>query len=282
MGSFELVTPASEEEAIAWLARAPGGEAAVLAGGTDLLNDIEEHRITPRHLLSLRRLPWNRWNWIGPALEVGSTTPLVDLEYDPKVRAQFPGLVTAIEAVGSVALRSRATLGGNLGRSGSASDLIPLLLALDASAEIVGPKGVRTTPVDTLVVASRRPALGAGELIRSVRLPEPRPSAYLWQRIRPAQDVSHVGVAVAWSPADGRWRIAVGGVPPRAIRIHPEAAELPPRPSSPEREAAARRAAELLPLSTDLRATGEYRRHVVHALVLRAVGSVTAMREGSA
>lgn len=281
MSSFDLITPASEEEAIDWLARSPEGQTAVLAGGTDLLNDIEEQRAAPRHLLSLRRLPWNRWSWEGPALSIGSTTPLVDLEYDPQVRAQFPGLVTAIEAVGSVALRSRATLGGNLGRSGSASDLIPLLLALDASAEIVGPKGRRGVPVDALVVASRRPALAPGELIRSVRLPEPRPSAYLWQRIRPAQDVSHVGVAAAFSPSDGRWRLALGGVPPRAIRIHPEAAELPKRPSKPLLDAAARRAAEFLPLSTDLRATGEYRRHVVHALVIRAVGSVAAALEGT-
>jgi carbon-monoxide dehydrogenase medium subunit len=276
MSSFDLITPDSEAEAIAWLGRTAEGETAVLAGGTDLLNDLEEGRIAPRHLLSLRRLPWNRWSWDGGALSVGSTTPLVDLEYDPEIRTRFPGLVTALEAVGSVALRSRATLGGNLGRSGSASDLIPILLALDATAEIVGPKGPRTVPVDALVVASRRPALAPGELIRSVRLPEPRPSAYLWQRIRPAQDVSHVGVAVAVAPSDGRWRIVLGGVPPRAIRIHPEPSELPKRPSAPELDLAARRAAERLPLSTDRRATGEYRRHVVHALVLRAVRAVAA------
>ncbi|MHB1435238.1 MAG: FAD binding domain-containing protein [Thermoplasmata archaeon] len=282
MSSFDLVAPASEAEAIAWLARTPDGETAVLAGGTDLLNDLEEQRIAPRHLLSLRRLPWNRWSWNGPALTIGSTTPLVDLEYDPKIRADFPGLVSAIEAVGSVALRSRATLGGNLGRSGSASDLIPMLLALDASAEVVGSKGRRTLPVDALVVASRRPALAPGELIRSVLLPEPRPSAYLWQRIRPAQDVSHVGVAVAFSPGDGRWRIGLGGVPPRAIRIHPLASELPERPSPSVLDAAARRAAERLPLATDLRATGAYRRLVVHALVHRAVGAAGATRGGPA
>ncbi len=281
MSSFDLVAPASEEEAVAWLARAPTGETAVLAGGTDLLNDLEEQRIAPRHLLSLRRLPWNRWSWTGPALTIGSTTPLVDLEYDPKIRSEFPGLIGAIEAVGSVALRARATLGGNLGRSGSASDLIPMLLALDASAEIVGPSGRRSVPVDALVVASRRPALDPGELIRSVLLPEPRASAYLWQRIRPAQDVSHVGVAAAFSPGDGRWRIALGGVPPRAIRIHPGASELPGRPSKAALEAAARRAAERLPLATDLRATGEYRRLVAHALVIRAVEAAGAMREGA-
>ncbi|EQD40842.1 molybdopterin dehydrogenase FAD-binding protein, partial [mine drainage metagenome] len=200
MSSFDLVYPASEEEAIALLARAPAGETAVLAGGTDLLNDLEGQRIAPRQLLSLRRLPWNRWSWTGPALTIGSTAPLADLEYDPKIRADFPGLITAIEAVGSVALRSRATLGGNLGRSGSASDLIPMLLALDAGVEVVGPSGRRRATVDDLVVTSRRPALAPGELIRSILLPESRPSAYLWQRIRPTQDVSHVGVAVAFSP----------------------------------------------------------------------------------
>ncbi|EQD57272.1 xanthine dehydrogenase family protein, medium subunit, partial [mine drainage metagenome] len=155
------------------------------------------------------------------------------------------------------------------------------LLALDAGVEVVGPSGRRRATVDDLVVTSRRPALAPGELIRSILLPESRPSAYLWQRIRPTQDVSHVGVAVAFSPGDGRWRIGLGGVPPRAIRIHPEAPELPKRPSKALLDTAARLAADRLPLTTDLRATGEYRRHVVRALVVRAVEAVAATWGGT-
>jgi CO/xanthine dehydrogenase FAD-binding subunit len=276
MGSFNLLHPSTEAEAISLLAGSEPGETAILAGGTDLLNDIEERRAFPRRLLSLRNLPWNQWSWSdGNALSIGSTVPLAELEADGRVRHRFPGLVSALEAVGSLALRTRATLGGNLGRSGAHSDLIPILLTLDARAEIVGPRGVRSLPVDDLVVASRQTTLAPGELIRSILLPEPRPSSYRWQRIRPSQDVSHVAVAVAYSPKERRWRISLGGVPPRAVLMERPSLSLPPSPE--EVETVARSAAGRLPLAHDLRASGEYRRLVIQTLVRRAVADVVAL-----
>ncbi len=275
MVPFELVVPRTVEEAMAALRTTGSGSASVLAGGTDLLNDLDDQRLSPTRVVSLRRLPWRTLDWTGPQLTVGSTLPLRALEQDPEVARRFPGLVQAVRAVGSVALRHQATLGGNVVRSAPASDLVPVLLSLDAEVDLVGPKGDRRVPVDRFVRSSRRVDLAPGELVRSVRLPEARPSSYLWQRVRPANDISQVAVALAFSPAGRTWRVAVGGVSPRPVLLAEPARLLGSGAPDPAavREAA-RRAGEEAPFKTDRRASEEYRRRVVRALLARAVASV--------
>src|SRR5580658_1969679 len=235
VASFDLVTPSTVEEAIASLRVDRGASSAVIAGGTDLLLDIDDGRSSPTRVISLRRLPWRTLDWVNGALTIGSTLPLRTLEDDPEVRTRLPGLWQAVHAVGSVALRHRATIGGNLGRSAPASDLVPILLALDAEVDLVGVGGSRRLSVDRFVRASRRTALEPGELIRSVRIPESRPSSYLWQRVRPANDISQVAVAVSFSPAGRAWTVAVGGVPPcsRTWRPCSGAGRRPRPPSAP-------------------------------------------------
>ncbi len=253
------------------------GEVAVIAGGTNLLLDVEDGRLAPTRVISLRRLPWRTLDWNGSQLTVGSTLPLRVLEQDPDLRRRLPGLYQAVGAVGGVALRHRATLGGNLVRSAPSSDLVPVLLSLDAEVDVIGPNGARRLAVDRFVRSSRKVDLAPGELVRSIRFPEARPSAYLWQRVRPANDISQVGVAVAFSPAERSWRVAVGGVSPRPALL-PEAAEAlgAGTPSSEALARSARLAGEHAPFVTDRRASVEYRRHLVGTLLARAVAGVVA------
>ncbi len=272
MADFELVAPATPEEAIASLRTGPPGAVAVLGGGTDLLFDLEEGRSAPERVVSLRRLPWRTLEWNGNALTIGSTLPLRTLENDPLLRARIPGLHSAVRAVGSVALRQRATLGGNLGRSAPASDLVPMLLALDAEVLLLGPAGERRLTVDGFVQGSRRTALGPAELIRAVRIPEARPSAYHWQRVRPFHDISHMAVAVAFSPSARAWRVAVAGFPPRPLRVpEAEAALGSARPDADAVHRAAEEIARRAPIVADHRASEEYRRQLVRPLLERAV-----------
>jgi aerobic carbon-monoxide dehydrogenase medium subunit len=269
---YDLLAPTSPEEAFAALRSAAPGEVAVLAGGTDLLADIDEGRVAPRHVLSLRRLPWQTLVWDGPSLTIGSTLPLRTLENDPDVRTRIPGLYVAVRAVGSVALRHRATLGGNLGRCAPASDLLPMLLALDAEVELIGPEGTRSVPLDRFIEGSRKTAIGPAELIRSVRIPEARPSAYFLQRVRPFHDISHLAVAVAYSPASERWRVAISGFPPRPILVPESGAALRgPRPDSEAIARAAETLVRLAPITADKRASEEYRRQLVRPLLERSV-----------
>ncbi len=281
MPPIDYLAPATEAEALAALAGVPAGEVAVLAGGTDLLLDLDEGRLRPRRLLSLRRLPWNQHHWDGPALRLGATEPLRRLETDPALAGRFPALAEAIAAVGSPALRRQATIGGNLGRAAPASDLAPVLLALDAEVELLGADGPRWLSVDAFLSGSRRTALRPGELVRSVRLPEARPaSAYLWQRVRPANDISQIGVALAYAPDAGAWRVSLGGVPPRPVLV-PEAAEAlgGARPAPPAVAAASERLAAAPALVSDRRATEEHRRRL--AAILCDRGVATAVGRGA-
>jgi aerobic carbon-monoxide dehydrogenase medium subunit len=277
MGAFELVTPATAEEAVAALQTLGPGEATPIAGGTNLLFDLDSGRIAPRRVISLRQLPWRTLDWTGDALTIGSTLPLRSLEDDPRVRAKYPGLYEAVRNVGGVALRHRATLGGNLVRASPASDLIPVLLTLDADLDLLGPHGDRRVSVDRFVRASRRTDLRPGELVRSVRLPEARPSAFFWQRVRPANDISQVVVAAAFSPSERSWRVAVGGVAPRSALLPESAAKLGTgRPTPDAVRRAAESAAERVTFVTDVRASEEYRRQLVGTLLGRAVASTVA------
>ena len=270
--SFQLVHPSTPEEAIRLLSLSAKGEIAVLGGGTDLLADLDASRIAPIQILSLRKLPWKYVRWEADSLVVGSTLPLRTLENDPHLRHRLPGLWEAIRDVGSPALRSRATLGGNLGRCSPASDLLPMLLALDARVRIVGPNGVRELPVDMVLQESRRTSLGPAELIESVILPASAPSTYLWQRVRPVNDISQVGVAVAFAAERPHWHIALGGLQPRARRMsEAEAVLRSAHPTNFEMELASQEASRRAEFVSDKRATESYRRRLIAVLVRRAI-----------
>jgi aerobic carbon-monoxide dehydrogenase medium subunit len=245
---------------------------AVLGGGTDLLFDLDQARVAPAQVLSLRKLPWRYLRWERGSMVVGSTLPLRVLELDDRVRTQLPGLWEAIRDVGSPALRSRATLGGNVGRCSPASDLLPILLALDARVRIVGPSGAREHPLDMVLQESHRTSLGPAELIESVVLPAAAPSTYLWQRVQPVNDISQVGVAAAYIPEAPHWRIALGGLQPRPRRLsEAEAVLRSARPTHFEMELAAQEASRRAEFVSDKRATESYRRRLVMVLVRRAI-----------
>jgi CO/xanthine dehydrogenase FAD-binding subunit len=278
---FTLERPETVEEALRLLSEESSAPAVPLAGGTDLLLDLDDGRSAARTVVSLARLPWKTLAWNGNELLVGATLPFARLSADPSVRARLPGLADAVDAVGSLALRHRATLGGNLGRAAPASDVVPILLAAGAVVRVVSATGRREVPVGQFVRSSRETALGRGELIESVAIPEAPRSAYVWQRVRPANDVSQVGVAVARTGAPSAWQVALGGVLPTPTRVVEAEAFLTKEcPSDAEVELASQAAASRAHFVTDKRATESYRRRLVSTLVRRAVARAMAAPAG--
>ncbi len=274
--AFSLAVPRSPAEAVRLLADAPPGGAEALAGGTDLLLDIDAGRVAPSRLISLGRLPWRTLRRSGGDLVIGATLPLRDLERDPRLPRDLPGLYRAVRAVGSVALRHRATMGGNIARSSPSSDLLPILLALEARVRLVGPSGPRELPLPELLKGPRETTRVPGELIAAIVVPARRPSAYLWQRVRPSNDISQVGVAVARRERPPYWRVALGGVWPVPARLSSVEAILDsPDPGDIAVELAAQEAARCAPFVTDKRATEAYRRRLVATLLRRALREVT-------
>jgi CO/xanthine dehydrogenase FAD-binding subunit len=267
---FTVRFPSTPEEAIAEIG-APY-RTAVLAGGTDLLFDLERARPPIERVVSLSRLPWGTLERREGKLRIGSTLPLRTLELDPRLATDLPGLAEAIRSVGSVPLRHRATIGGNLARASPASDLIPVLLALGASVRLIGPGGPRNVALDDFLVASRTVDLRDGELIEAIEVPERAACAYVWQRVRPANDISQVGVAVARPAETAGWTVALGGVVPRPVRVPAAEAKLrAAEPDAPACALAAEAAARDAPFTTDRRATEPYRRQLVAVLLRRAL-----------
>jgi len=280
---FALVAPNTVAEALALAAPDAAGVPLLLAGGTDLLRDLDDGRVAPTRVISLRRMPWRSIAWDGGSATIGSTRPLRALELDPLVRARLPGLWEAIRTVGSVGLRQQATLGGNVARAAPASDLLPILLAYEAEISIVSAAGPRRLPIDRFVLGTRRTVLRPGDLIDAVVLPHGGPSSYVWQRVRPANDISQVGLAAAFVGAPPSWRIALGGVLPMPVRLASVEASLGKGLPGPAAIAAAgREAAERAPFASDKRATEAYRRLLVTALLRRAVETVIRQAQGGA
>ncbi|MCI4339744.1 MAG: FAD binding domain-containing protein [Thermoplasmata archaeon] len=272
---FELVAPSTVAEALALARPDASGTPLVLAGGTDLLRDLDDGRVAPARVISLRRMPWRSITWEGESVTIGSTRSLRALELDDAVRTRLPGLWEALRSVGGVALRQHATLGGNIARASPASDLLPILLAHDAEVSVVSGEGSRRVPIADVLVGARKTSLGPGELIEAIRIPHVGPSTYVWQRVRPANDISQVGLAAAFAGAPATWRVALGGVMPRPVRLPTVEALLGtgmPEPATVAR--ASREAAERSPFVSDKRATEAYRRHLVTVLLRRAVGTV--------
>lgn len=272
---FELRQPSSWEEAFDLLEEQPAGSSVPLAGGTDLLLALEFGRFAPRRLVSLQRLPLYDVAWGSGALRVGSMVPLRQLELDPLLAERLPALQQAIVEVGSVQLRHRATLGGNIVRGSSASDLLPPLLAHDTLVVLRSRKGQRTVRLDEFLKVSWAPSLAAGELVEELRVPAPRPGTYRWQRVRPANDISQLGLAVVRHPSGtpgGVWRLVAGGTSPSVQRlVRAEQLLTSPSPAAEEIARVAQAASEEAQFSTDRRAAEEYRRHLVRVLVTRGL-----------
>ncbi|MDE1819260.1 MAG: FAD binding domain-containing protein [Euryarchaeota archaeon] len=275
--SFTLHFPTRLEEAWDLLEQGPPGASLPIAGGTDLLLGLDFGRFAPERLVSLSRLPLQRLEFGRDGVRIGSMLPLRTLELDERVRKGVPALAQAINEVGSVQLRHRATLGGNVVRASATSDLLPPLVALETELTLVSRGGRRTVRLEGFVEGSWKTGLRVGEIVEELHVPSPRPGTYQWQRVRPANDISQVGVAVVRHPKNGggpsvRWRIVAGGTAGSFQRLtRAEACLERDEPSEREVAEAAREAAGEAKFLTDLRAAEEYRRHLLRVLVRRGI-----------
>lgn len=218
--------PTTREEAARLLAADPA--ARPLAGGTDLIVQLRSGRIAQasvvdlKHvagLSSVRELP-------GGGFAIGAATPCTALKEHAALAAAWPGVVEAANLIGSVQVRNRATIAGNLCNASPAADSVPALIAAQAMAVVVGAAGEREVPVAELPTGPGRTCLAPGEFVAEIRLPA-RPvgggDAYLRAIPRTEMDIAVVGAGVALVLDAGGTctaaRIALGAVGPTAILV---------------------------------------------------------------
>ena len=226
----------------------------------------------------------------GEGLRVGALASIEAVKNSVAVRKTYPVLRQAAAYMATVAIRNRATLVGNICNGSPSAEAAPALIVLGASAEIVGPRGVRTVAVEDFFAGPGITVLEPGEIVSEIRVPEPPArgaAAYEKHSLR-RMDVAMVGVAALVVPADGDdgaievVRLALSAVAPTPMRAK-EAEELLRGciPSSDLIAAAARAAAQAARPITDIRGSAEARRAIVEALtdqVIRQALKAAKMR----
>jgi carbon-monoxide dehydrogenase medium subunit len=289
MRSFDYERPTSLEEAFRLLDER-GEQAHLLAGGTDLAVGIRYGTIRPGVVIDLKQI-----HELSPAIRltdegftIGANTVMTDLEEDDRIREGFPGLVEAAEVVGSVQIRNRATLVGNLCNASPAADTPPVLMALDASVRIAGRSGSRRMSIDEFLVGYRQTALQRGEVVTALQIPEAGSrsgTAFLKLGVRRAMEISIVCVGARIDLAeDGTIEsagIGVGSVAPQTVR--PTRAEemlVGERPDPTLLAAAGSSAVEACSPIDDLRGSAEYRRAMIPVLVRRALSAALGRARG--
>jgi carbon-monoxide dehydrogenase medium subunit len=269
--------PESLEGAVALLAGAKG-EARVLAGGTDLLVQMRADVVEPELIVDIKRIAETRTvTEVGGGWQVGAAVTGAELKEHPRLKQAWPGVVEAANLIGSTQVQGRATLGGNLCNGSPAADSVPALIAAGATANLIGPKGRRTLPVEDVMLGPRKLALAKGEIVVSFLLP-PRPGrsgdAYLRFIPRTEMDIAVVGAGVSLSLDGGgiitAARVSLGAVAARVLLV-PEAAQAIigsrlERPAQDRLEAAARAACRPI---DDKRGTTEFRIDVAAVLARR-------------
>ena len=290
MSSLSYAAPTSVDDAVKLLAGA-SGLAKVLSGGTDLLVQLRSGRLKPDLIVDTKKIP----GMIGIRAEnggflIGAATPGAVVEAHAGLNAAWPGLVEALDLIGSTQIQGRCSLAGNLCNASPAADSVPALFAAGATAVIVGSNGKREVPVEQVPTGPGRTSLAKDEFILEFKLP-PRPArssdAYLRFIPRTEMDIAVVGCGVNVTlDAKGvciAARVALGAVSPTVIMVPDAAAALIGHTLDADTlaklDAAAQAAAK--PIS-DKRGTIEYRTKIAGVLARRTAAIAFARAAGNA
>ncbi|MCG5487532.1 MAG: xanthine dehydrogenase family protein subunit M [Sinorhizobium meliloti] len=280
MKPFEYYEPASLAEASDLLRRL-GKDASIIAGGTDLLVEMKEELRSVLHVVNIKKIQNLKDFTYDPAagLRFGALVTVREIETSPHVIGNYPNLTKAVSLLGSVQVRNRATVVGNICRASPSADTIPPLIADGASLSVYNGGTERTVLLEDFFTGPGRTVLSPGDIVTGISLAAPRPTsgrAYIKHGRRKAMELATVGVAVSIEHAAGHCsdiRIALGAVAPTVIRARRTEDLLRGRTIDAAllAEAAESAMQEATPIG-NVRASAAYRRDMVGVLTRRAIG----------
>ena len=244
-----------------------------LSGGTDLLVAIRHRKRRPRVVVDLKRVSeiGDEVSSDGETIWIGGRVVMRQIVDDSLLASQFPALVAAARVVGSVQIRNRATIAGNLCNASPAADTAPPLIAYSAVAAVSGPDGERLVPVDEFFVGPGKTVLEPGEVVTSIGLPLPeRPVGSAFARVtrRRGVDLASVNLACVVD-GSGRVRFGIGAMGPTPLSAESTVDDL-------ESEDAWRSLLSVATPITDVRAGAGYRTAMLEVHSRRAFGSALA------
>jgi CO/xanthine dehydrogenase FAD-binding subunit len=289
----DVLLPRTLEEALGMRAARP--EAVPIAGGTDLMVEINFDLARPEAVLDVSRLPELRvWREEDATLFLGAGVTYTRILRElPQQRA----LAEASRSVGSPQIRNRGTVGGNLGTASPAGDALPVLAAHDAEIGLVSQRGgERWLPWDAFLLGVKANALGPDELILGARWrPLAGPQSFSKIGTRNAMVIAVASLCFAMDPDARTVRVALGSVAPTVVRAGEAEAYLAieldragawddlraPLPADVPEGFAERVRAAASPID-DVRGTAAYRRHAVGVLARRALAWAISERADEA
>ena len=269
--------PSTVEEAVHVLA-GTSGLAKVLSGGTDLLVQLRSGRAKPDLIVDIKKIPGiSGIRERDGGFAIGAATSGAEIGESEALKRAWPGVVEAANLIGSTQVQGRASLGGNLCNASPAADSVPALIAARATCVVVGKKGRREVPVESIATGPGRTSLAPDEFVLEFHLPKRPPrsaDAYLRFIPRTEMDIAVVGVGVnltldAAGVITEAW-VALGAVAPTAVLVPDAAKALVGRKLDETAlaglDAAARRACKPI---DDKRGTIEYRTKVAGVMARR-------------
>jgi CO/xanthine dehydrogenase FAD-binding subunit len=279
---MEFLQPRSLPDALAIKAERP--DAVPIAGGTDVMVELNFDRRRPEAILDLTRVPeLAAWDRSDGGVRVGAgvtyTRAIAELAGD------LPGLAIAARTVGSPQIRNRGTIGGNLGSASPAGDCHPPLLAVGAEVEVASVGGARRVPIDEFFTGPKQSALEPDELICAVHLSAATgPQQFAKIGTRNAMVIAVCSFGLALDPPGGRVGTGIGSAGPTPLRALAAERFLQGMLSSeglwgsrgPLEEAAVARFGDLVAEAArpidDVRGTAAYRAHALGVLARRTLG----------
>ncbi|TET38477.1 MAG: xanthine dehydrogenase family protein subunit M [Planctomycetota bacterium] len=278
--TIAYMKPKTVKEALKFLQK-HGGNAKIIAGGTDLLNQIKKGAKTPAALVNLKDVEELRGIAVtGKTVTIGALTTLFEIQNSEILAEHFPVLPYTASLMASPQVRNVATVGGNLANAAPSADMAPPLLVLAAKVEIHGPPKKRLIPLADFFTGPGETVMTGENILTRIKIPLMPKGArciYRVHTLREAMDISMVSVAayIKGRRKVGKARVALGAVAPVPMLV-PEAAEvLEGQPFIPERIIAAGvEAREACKPIDDVRASANYRRHIVEILTRRTLQEI--------
>ena len=271
-------TPATFEDA-AKIASDAQGITRFLAGGTDVLVQLRSDLVEPDALIDVKKIEGtnNITKNADGSWTLGVAVSGAEMSEHPELGGDWPGLVEAMDLIGSTQVQGRATLTGNLCNGSPAADSVPVMFATGATVSVTGPDGTREVAVEDIPAGPGKTNLAKGELVSAIHIPargQGGGDAYLRFIPRTEMDIAVVGCGVNLR-VDGdtitEARIALGAVAPTVVLVPDAAAAIVgTKLDDAALDALAAAASAACNPIDDKRGTVEFRTHVAGVLAKRA------------
>ena len=285
---FDYVRPNSLNELFDALSQY-GPKAKLLAGGTDLTIALKERMISPEVIIDLNHV---RRELTGietskNSVKIGAMTTYTEIETNPTIMRHARALSEAASQVGTYQIRNLGTIGANLANGSPAADTAPPLIVLRAKIHLRNKQGKREMPVEDFMTGVKKTAIRPDEIITSIEIPISDRVSSFWMRSAKRNEnvISVVSVAVASEILSNRFgasRIALGAVAPTPILAKESSSQLTGSQIGPETiEKVSKFAAKESKPISDVRASADYRRHLVYVLTKRTINKTVSLARGN-